>query len=166
MPPRRAIYQQSGQPTYSPPSSPPYAVCTSRPSSSSKDIVGYVSNQSSHRSSSDITLQFKGRVFRVPQLTGWLLVVSGDKLVEELRKAPETVLSAEGAQDEVRQCRSSPRPAETRPPSRFFEATIQWDLPFVKVDTIWGSCALRSTGISANYYLSWLTRLSQRFPRS
>lgn len=83
-------------------------------------------------------LQFKGRVFRVPQLTGWLLVVSGDKLVEELRKAPETVLSAEGAQDEVRQCRSPPRPAETKTPSRFFEATIRWDLPFVKADIIWG----------------------------
>lgn len=44
--------------------------------------------------------RYKGRVFRVPQLTGWLVLVSGDKLIEELRKVPEHLVSADQAHSE------------------------------------------------------------------
>ncbi|EKM60051.1 uncharacterized protein PHACADRAFT_138482 [Phanerochaete carnosa HHB-10118-sp] len=39
----------------------------------------------------------KGRIFKIPQLTGWLVLVSGDELVEELLTADEDTLSPAAA---------------------------------------------------------------------
>lgn len=40
-----------------------------------------------------LSTQFKDRAFKVAQLDGWHVIVSGNKLVEELRKAPDDQLS-------------------------------------------------------------------------
>jgi hypothetical protein len=41
-------------------------------------------------------------VFRVPELNRWHLIVSGAQLVDELRKAPDDVLSFDAAVQDVR----------------------------------------------------------------
>ena len=45
--------------------------------------------------------QYKGQIFKVPQMSGWLLIVSGNELVDELCSAPEDVLSMEAAMADV-----------------------------------------------------------------
>ncbi|KAI0337447.1 cytochrome P450 [Trametopsis cervina] len=47
--------------------------------------------------------KYKGRIFKVPQMSDWLLIVTGDELVEELRSAPENVLSMEAAMADILQ---------------------------------------------------------------
>ena len=45
--------------------------------------------------------QHKGQIFKVAQVDSWLIIVTGDKLIEELRSAPEHVLSEENAMADV-----------------------------------------------------------------
>ena len=45
--------------------------------------------------------QHKGQILKVAQVDSWLLIVTGDKLIEELRSAPEHVLSEENAMADV-----------------------------------------------------------------
>ncbi|OBZ75703.1 Ent-kaurene oxidase [Grifola frondosa] len=47
--------------------------------------------------------KYKGRIFKVPEMSQWLLIASGDELVEELRNAPESVLSMEAAMADILQ---------------------------------------------------------------
>ncbi|KAK7680771.1 hypothetical protein QCA50_016079 [Cerrena zonata] len=47
--------------------------------------------------------KYKGRIFKVAQVDSWLLIVSGDRLIEELRNAPEDVLSEENAMADLLQ---------------------------------------------------------------
>jgi hypothetical protein len=46
--------------------------------------------------------QHKSGVFRIPQMNRWLVVVSGEKLTDELRKAPDDTLDGLSAVEEVR----------------------------------------------------------------
>lgn len=97
----RVTFRQLAQTTFCLPSGLLCDACTSLPWCSKKAIAACVL-QNRRYVSSDITLQYKGRVFRVPQLTGWLVLVSGDILIEDLRKAPGRLVSGEQAQLEVR----------------------------------------------------------------
>ena len=45
--------------------------------------------------------QYKGGFFRIPNLKGWTVVVTGPKFIEEVRRAPEDQLSFEVAVEEV-----------------------------------------------------------------
>ena len=45
--------------------------------------------------------QYKGQIFKIPQMSGWLLIVSGNELVDEFCSAPEDVLSMEAAMADV-----------------------------------------------------------------
>ncbi|KAF8575896.1 cytochrome P450 [Ramaria rubella] len=45
--------------------------------------------------------KYKSRAFRIPQINRWHIVVSGEKLIEELRKAPDEALSLEEALEET-----------------------------------------------------------------
>jgi hypothetical protein len=45
--------------------------------------------------------QYKGSPFKVPKLDRWLVIVSGPEAVEELRHAPENVISIKEAAAEV-----------------------------------------------------------------
>jgi hypothetical protein len=50
-------------------------------------------------------IQYTGAAFKIPSLTtssGWMVVVNGQKMVDELRKAPSDVLSFNAATDDVR----------------------------------------------------------------
>ncbi|GJE87317.1 cytochrome P450 [Phanerochaete sordida] len=47
--------------------------------------------------------QYKGRIFKIPQFTGWLFVASGKDLVEELRAADDSMLSTNAAMLEILQ---------------------------------------------------------------
>ena len=51
--------------------------------------------------------QHKNGVFKVPELERWHVIVTSPKLVEEVRKAPEDVLSLSYFLDEVSEASSS-----------------------------------------------------------
>ncbi|KIL65470.1 hypothetical protein M378DRAFT_24043 [Amanita muscaria Koide BX008] len=38
--------------------------------------------------------KFRGSLFKIPTLTSWIVIVSGDKLIDELRRAPDDTLSS------------------------------------------------------------------------
>ncbi|KAL4070373.1 cytochrome P450 [Scleroderma citrinum] len=58
----------------------------------------------------------KGGVFRVLRWTGWVIVVSGHQLVEELYRVPEDALSVwEAAKDEIQMLYTFGEPAHSRP---------------------------------------------------
>lgn len=46
--------------------------------------------------------QYKGRPFKVAQFRSWFVVISGQKLVDDLRLASDNELSLQHAMDEVR----------------------------------------------------------------
>jgi hypothetical protein len=39
------------------------------------------------------SFQYRGSVFKVPTMTNWMIVASGPDKVEEIRRAPDGVLS-------------------------------------------------------------------------
>ncbi|KIL65472.1 hypothetical protein M378DRAFT_24045 [Amanita muscaria Koide BX008] len=41
--------------------------------------------------------KFRGSLFKIPTLTSWILIVSGDRLIDELRRAPDDALSSDEA---------------------------------------------------------------------
>jgi hypothetical protein len=45
--------------------------------------------------------QYRHSIFKVPNFSRWTVVVTGSKFIDELRKAPEDVLSFSEATDEV-----------------------------------------------------------------
>ena len=47
-------------------------------------------------------LKYKGRAFKIPELFRWHVIVTGPKLIEDLRKAQDDVLSFDEAVIEVR----------------------------------------------------------------
>ncbi|KAF8583911.1 cytochrome P450 [Ramaria rubella] len=49
--------------------------------------------------------KYKTKAFRIPQIGRWHIIVSGDKKVEELRKAPDDILSISTAFSETMQSR-------------------------------------------------------------
>ena len=53
--------------------------------------------------------QWPNAMFKVPDLLEWLVLVHEPKVVDELLKAPEDVLSSLRAVDEVSSLPSSPR---------------------------------------------------------
>lgn len=46
--------------------------------------------------------KYKGETFKVPRISTWEVVVSKPELIDEVRKAPDNVLSFHAAVDEVR----------------------------------------------------------------
>jgi hypothetical protein len=46
--------------------------------------------------------QYHGKAFKIPQINKWLVVVSGERMVEDIRRAPDDTLSLRHAIDEVR----------------------------------------------------------------
>ena len=46
--------------------------------------------------------QFKGKTFKVPQYDRWVVIVSSPELIEEVRRAPENLLSFTDANDQAR----------------------------------------------------------------
>ncbi|KAG6333860.1 hypothetical protein ID866_5235 [Astraeus odoratus] len=63
------------------------------------------------RSTSDLVQEgydkYKNSIpFKIPTLQYWIVVVSGRKLLDEVRKAPDDQLSANEAGKEVRQLRT------------------------------------------------------------
>ncbi|PAV15395.1 cytochrome P450 [Pyrrhoderma noxium] len=49
----------------------------------------------------EATEKFKGKTFKIPQYDRWVVVVSSPKLIDELRRAPDDVLSFTHANDEI-----------------------------------------------------------------
>lgn len=47
-------------------------------------------------------LQYKGRAFRVATFDHWLVIVSGPKLIDDIRRAADDELSFDEAANEVR----------------------------------------------------------------
>ncbi|THU98259.1 cytochrome P450 [Dendrothele bispora CBS 962.96] len=46
-------------------------------------------------------VKYNGRAFKIPLVTGWQVVVSGPKLIEDIKNAPDDVLSLRPAADEA-----------------------------------------------------------------
>lgn len=81
--------------------------------------------------------QYKGRVFKIPHLMGWHVLVSTPELIEELRRAPDEVLSFEHAVGEV---------CHTLYPSFPFSLMDRFDSLY-KLNTRWAR-PLRTTNIT------------------
>ncbi|ESK84204.1 cytochrome p450 [Moniliophthora roreri MCA 2997] len=47
--------------------------------------------------------KYQGRVFKIPRLTGWDIIVTSPQLIDELRKAPDEYLSFDEAMNEAMQ---------------------------------------------------------------
>jgi hypothetical protein len=45
--------------------------------------------------------QYRGSVFKIPTMTNWTILVSDPDKVEEIRRAPDDLLSARDASTEV-----------------------------------------------------------------
>ena len=50
---------------------------------------------------SDESSQYRGSVFKVPTMTNWMIIASGPDKVEEIRRAPDSILSMKDALDGV-----------------------------------------------------------------
>ncbi|KAM6503707.1 Cytochrome P450 [Amanita muscaria] len=45
--------------------------------------------------------KFHGSLFKIPTLTSWIIVATGGKLIDEIRRSPDDVLSSHGAMKEM-----------------------------------------------------------------
>jgi len=52
--------------------------------------------------------QWPNAIFRIPDMLQWLVVITESRVIEEIRKAPENLLSFMDSLDEVSSFRSSP----------------------------------------------------------
>lgn len=102
-------------------------------------------------------LQYKGGAFKVPELFRWHVVVTGHKLIEDLRKASPDELSFNEASAEVclalnpiiHHC----RPADPPYCNSFLRSTSRWDQRFTRILTMSPLLRTNSLGISVHYFL-------------
>ena len=72
--------------------------------------------------------QWPNTAFKVPDLLQWIVVATEPSMIEDIRKAPEDVLSLMDALDEVSSFRSSPRPTNWNVFSHFNSNTLSEDI--------------------------------------
>jgi len=104
--------------------------------------------------------QWPNAIFKIPDMLQWLVVITESRVIEEIRKAPENLLSFMDSLDEVSSFRSSPRCSTNGNVSRHFRSNTPLGGISARTHTTSLLSEPNSPGLYRNSFQRCMKRLS------